>query len=71
MFLLMNKDYKFPVNIGNNEEISINELALKIINRIDNKLEIEYLKEILDEPKSRKPCIKKAKNITLGSKYKS
>ena len=63
MILLMNSSYQNPINIGNPKEISIKELA-KIIKSLTNpKLEFDYKKLPIDDPKRRKPSIKLAKDI--------
>ena len=58
---LMNSNYKLPINMGNPNEITINELV-KIILKIFNKdLNIIYHELPQDDPKRRKPNINKAK----------
>ena len=61
MLLFMNSNYYGPINIGNTEEISINELANIIIRKINTSLKKKYLDYIFDEPLKRKPSILKAK----------
>lgn len=58
---LMKSNYCYPINIGNQEEISIIELANLIRNRINKEIMLEYSTLPLDDPKRRKPCLKKAK----------
>ena len=58
---LMKSSYCYPINIGNQEEISIIELADLIRNRINKEIIFEYGTLPLDDPKRRKPCLKKAK----------
>ncbi|MDD5021880.1 MAG: SDR family oxidoreductase [Endomicrobiaceae bacterium] len=60
--LLMSK-YKYPVNIGNPCEITLNELAKKIIQLSDSKSKIIYKRLPEDDPKQRCPDITKAKKI--------
>tara|TARA_B110000285_G_scaffold200846_1_gene235015 strand:+ start:3295 stop:4254 length:960 start_codon:yes stop_codon:yes gene_type:complete len=63
---LMNsgQDIQGPINIGNPNEISINDLAYSIkmlIPGSDSKIIFKNLPE--DDPKVRKPCINKANNL--------
>ena len=57
---LMESDFKFPMNIGNNKEITINDLAKKIISKFNKSVEIEKSNLFLEEPNHRKPSIKLA-----------
>ncbi len=59
---VMEGDYSGPVNIGNPNEISIGELALKIKNKINKNLKIIYKELPKDDPLKRKPSIEIAKN---------
>ena len=61
MILLMENDYQKPVNLGNPEELSINELALIIKNMINQNLTLDYKPLPLDDPKRRRPSITLAK----------
>ena len=63
MILLMGSKYQMPVNIGNPNEFSINELANLIKYLINPDIEFEYLQLPQDDPKRRKPSIKLAKEI--------
>lgn len=58
---LMDSDLKEPVNLGNTNEISINELAEIIINLVESKVQIKNFDIRKDEPLLRKPSINKAK----------
>lgn len=61
---LLHTDYKYPINIGNSEEITINELASKIINVFGLKnYPIEYRSMPEDDPKQRRPDTRKANTI--------
>ena len=58
-------------NLGNPEEISINELAQKIIDLTDSNSTIEYVEKSPDDPIRRMPDITKAKkelgfNVSIG-----
>jgi UDP-glucuronate decarboxylase len=52
-----------PVNIGNPIEVSVGDLAEKIIKMTGSKSKIAYLPLPADDPKQRKPDIKLAKDI--------
>ncbi len=52
-----------PLNLGNPDEISINELALIILKLTNSKSNIEFYKLPEDDPKKRCPDISLAKNI--------
>jgi UDP-glucuronate decarboxylase len=63
MVRLMNSDDRLigPINIGNPTELTISELAKKIIKISGSKSKITYKKLPLDDPKQRKPDITLAK----------
>ena len=50
-----------PVNIGNPYELTIKELALILLEKIETKSKIIYEELPSDDPMKRQPCIKKAK----------
>ena len=60
---LMNTDYNFPVNIGNDHEITIKELANIILVLTKSNSKIIYKELPLDDPTNRKPDITRAKSI--------
>ena len=59
MILMMNSENNFigPVNIGNPNEISVKELALKIIELTNSKSKLIYKNLPEDDPKKRMPKI--------------
>ena len=59
---LMESNYAGPVNLGNEQEITIFDLALLIKNKINPNIKIEYSTLPLDDPRFRNPCIEIAKN---------
>ena len=59
---LMESSYSGPVNLGNEEEITIFDLALLIKNKINPSIKIEYLDLPVDDPRYRNPCIQLARN---------
>lgn len=63
IYRLLLSDCADPVNIGNPQEITINEFAEEILRITDSKSSIEYLPLPMDDPKQRKPDITKAKKI--------
>ena len=64
IYRLLLSDYHLPVNIGNPEEISINQFGQEIIDLVGNKNAVlSYHPLPTDDPKQRKPDITKAKNI--------
>jgi len=63
IYSLLMSDYRLPMNLGNPEEISINDLAQKLLKIIGNKSGIEYQNLPSDDPKRRKPDISRAISI--------
>ena len=54
---LMNSNFSNPVNLGNPEEYTINEVANKIRNKINSDIKFNYQKMPEDDPLRRKPDI--------------
>ena len=63
IYRLLMSDCSDPVNIGNPDEITINEFAEEIIKLTGSKSKIIYKPLPKDDPKQRKPNITKAKEI--------
>ena len=63
MILLMQSEYRDPVNIGNPHEFSIKELAYLVRALINPNLEFQYKELPKDDPMQRKPSIKLAKEL--------
>ena len=63
MISLMENPYWKPLNIGNEEELSIRDLAEIVKNKINKELDIIYLERRKEEPFRRKPQTKLAKDI--------
>lgn len=59
---LMDSNYKNPLNLGNQEEISIIDLARLIKEKINPSLKFKFCKLPSDDPILRKPVLEKAKN---------
>ncbi len=62
---LMDSDFHGPINIGNPEEISIIGFAKKIIELTSSKSKIVFKSLPEDDPKRRKPDIKRAEKELL------
>jgi len=60
---LMNSKYNDVFNIGNPLEITINQLASKIIELTNSKSKLINLNLPEDDPKQRKPDIEKARTL--------
>ena len=60
---LMKSNYVYPMNIGNPNEITVTELANKIIELTGSLSNIIYLPLPQDDPTNRKPDIRKANEI--------
>lgn len=58
----MSIDFEKPINLGNDKEISLNNLV-KVLNEIFGENEVNYLESIVDDPKVRKPDISRANEI--------
>ena len=63
LILVMNNNYKKPLNLGSPNEFSISKLANIIKSKVNSNLEFEYLKLPEDDPKKRRPEIKLIKKI--------
>jgi len=63
IYRLLISGYNYPVNIGNPDEISLNDFAHEILQLTGNMVKIEYLPLPADDPKQRQPDITKAREI--------
>ena len=52
-----------PVNIGNPNEFTMNELAQKVVEQVGSNTKITYLPLPQDDPKQRQPNIERAKEV--------
>ena len=57
-----NIDFDYPINIGNDSEISLNKLKDLMKNKFGN-LDVKFLDSVIDDPRIRRPDISKAKKI--------
>lgn len=60
---LMQSEYVYPMNIGNPNEITVTELASKIIELTGSSSKLVYMPLPQDDPTNRKPDIRKANEI--------
>ena len=60
---LMNSEYSYPINIGNDDEVSINEIASTIISILNSESKIVYNQLPEDDPLKRKPDLTLVKKI--------
>lgn len=63
IYRLLLSDYAQPVNIGNPDEITINEFAQEIIRLTGSQSKVIYTPLPKDDPKQRKPDISKAREV--------
>jgi UDP-glucuronate decarboxylase len=63
MLLMMDSDYSGPINIGNPIEYTVNQLAERILFKLNLNNQIIYKSLPEDDPKRRKP------DIVLAKKY--
>jgi len=63
IFRLLLSDYAYPVNIGNPQEVTINEFAQEILQLTQSSSTISYQALPEDDPKQRKPDISLAKEL--------
>ncbi|KAG0243297.1 UDP-glucuronic acid decarboxylase 1 [Actinomortierella wolfii] len=61
LILLMNNDYKEPVNLGNPEEFTIREFAERIRDEVNSNVRIRCLPPAQDDPQKRRPDITRAR----------
>ena len=67
IFRLLLSDYAYPVNIGNPQEVTINEFAQEILQLTQSSSTISYQALPEDDPKQRKPDISLAKELLYWS----
>ena len=63
LVLYAEKDITVPVNIGNDEEFSINDLAAKILKKTNSKSQLFYTELPKDDPQHRRPDLTRAKEL--------
>ena len=60
---LLASDYSEPVNLGNPDEVTIRELVDEILDLTGSKSQVTYGELPEDDPKRRKPDIRRAKDV--------
>lgn len=60
---LAESNYKWPINLGNPDELKVIDLARMVIQLVGAKVKVRFLPLPEDDPKKRKPDIGKAKRI--------
>mgnify|MGYP001169570883 CR=1 FL=1 len=63
LLLLMNSNFKDPINLGNSNEISIIDLAKLIDNKIYANKQFSFMKSTNDEISRRSPSLKLVKEV--------
>jgi dTDP-glucose 4,6-dehydratase len=63
IYRLLFSNYHLPVNLGNPDEISLNDFAEEILDLTGRKVKIVYLPLPEDDPRQRQPDISKAKKL--------
>ncbi len=63
IYRLLHSDYPYPVNIGNPDEITIKQFGEEIIKLTGTTQKLIYKELPVDDPKQRRPDIKKAQEI--------
>jgi dTDP-glucose 4,6-dehydratase len=63
IFKVLHSDCSTPINIGNTEEITLNQLATEILQITQAKGKLVYQPLPTEDPKQRKPDISKAKKL--------
>ena len=56
----------YPLNIGNDHEITINELATMILRMTGHRSNINYLPAAVDDPRKRRPDLRRTKEVLNG-----
>lgn len=65
---LMNSNVTVPVNLGNPEEHTINELARFIQDAIDPSVPILHVDAAVDDPRRRRPDIRRARELARAGR---
>lgn len=63
IYRLLHSDYAYPVNIGNPDEITINDFAKEILALTNTQNKLVYLPLPENDPKQRKPDTSRAKEL--------
>lgn len=68
---LMNSNYNNPVNLGNNNELTIKEISSKILELTNSNSKVIYEELPKDDPRKRCPDLNKANSILEWKPYVS
>jgi len=71
LIALMNSNYSMPMNLGNPDEYTIEQFALKIKELVGSTASLEYKDAVIDDPKQRRPDITLAKSWLNWAPYVS
>ncbi|GHE36688.1 epimerase [Sphingobacterium griseoflavum] len=63
IYRLLLSDYPLPMNIGNPDEMTINQMAQEILHATGSHAGIQYMPLPIDDPKQRRPDISKASKL--------
>jgi UDP-glucuronate decarboxylase len=58
----MNSNYSRPMNLGNPDEYTMEEFAVKIREIVGSQASLEYKDAVIDDPQQRRPDITLAKS---------
>ena len=61
--LFFTEEIYIPVNLGNPDTVTMNQLASEILNYTNSKSKIVFKPLPVDDPKKRKPDISRAKKL--------
>jgi UDP-glucuronate decarboxylase len=61
--MVMNEDVTGPINLGNNSEFTIRELAEKVIELTGSRSKLVFKPLPQDDPRQRQPDLAKAKGV--------
>ena len=64
----MNSEYSYPINTGNDDEVTINEIASTIISILNSESKIVYNQLPEDGPLKRKPDLHLLKILNWSPK---
>jgi dTDP-glucose 4,6-dehydratase len=67
IYLLLNSSYHLPVNLGNPQEMTILEMAEKVLKVTRSRSRVVYRKLPIDDPKVRQPSIERARRLLRWS----
>ena len=70
MMMNTKKNCVGPINLGSDIEISIKDLAFKIIELTNSKSKVQFLEPLSDDPMQRKPDLNQAQT-KIGWNYKT